>query len=68
VNKDDAQPSRIYKEMLHAAASENLGSPASSEDTDRFGQFLLGQHRAKSKELVQLKIILENFLQSLKIS
>ncbi len=68
VIEDDAQPSRIYKEMLHAAASENLGGPASSEDTDRFGQFLLGQNRAKSTELVQLRTILEDFLRSLKIS
>lgn len=68
VKDDDAQPSQGYKAILQEAASENLGMPAGSMDTDKFGQFLLGQHRTKSEELVQLRSILENFLQSIKSS
>jgi hypothetical protein len=66
VKGDDNQESQVYKDLLHLAASENLNATATSEDADRFGQFLLGQHRETSKELVQLRGILEDFLRSIK--
>lgn len=61
-----AEQSQAYKEMLHKAASANLGAPASSEDADRFGQVLLGLHREKSVSLRELKDILEAFLQNIR--
>lgn len=57
---------QVYKEQLHAAASNNLGIEAKSEDADRFGQVLLGQNRQSSKELVELKVLIECFLQNVR--
>jgi len=65
VDEEHAE-SAVYKAQLHAAASENQGGAATSQETDMFGKFLLGQHRGKSPELTELRGILEQALQRLK--
>jgi hypothetical protein len=68
IKDESARPSQEYKDQLHEEADANLGYSVSSEDTDKFGQVLLGQHRTQSPELVQLKELLETFLKSVKLS
>jgi ABC-type cobalamin/Fe3+-siderophores transport system ATPase subunit len=64
----DVRTSQVYKQQLHQAASVNLGRDAINEDTDAFGQVLLGMNRAQSQELIELKDILETFLKGIKAS
>ncbi|MFT6463975.1 ATP-dependent nuclease [Halopseudomonas sp.] len=66
VSRGSGQCSQYYKDLLHEAASENVVGTASSEEADTFGQFLLGQHRADSPELLELRNILEYFLSSMR--
>ena len=62
LNEQDAGDSQKCKKYLQEAASANLGREANSDETDTFGNFLLGSNRLKSEELqilaAQLKIFL----------
>lgn len=58
---DVSPPSGECKQLLHDRASENLGRPASSDETDAFGAFLLGANRQNSPELNLLAQLLQAF-------
>ncbi|GGA19296.1 AAA family ATPase [Dyella nitratireducens] len=54
------------KVRLQAVATEALGREAGSEETDRYGEFLLATNRAKSKELAVLTLQLTAFLAAIR--
>jgi hypothetical protein len=54
------------KAHLQAIATKALGREASSEETDRYGEFLLAANRAKSKELAQLAEQLRAYLSAIR--
>lgn len=56
-----------YKKRLHSLASDNQGRCASSDETDSYGGFLLGQHRSNSSELQELVLVLLEFLKTIKM-
>lgn len=65
VKDDGAKTSQVFKDQLHQATSSNLRRSARNEETDNFGEFLLGQHRDQSSDLIELQGILENFLKAI---
>lgn len=65
--KDGQQkPSEFYKNELYNMVSKVLGKKPTSEETDRYGGFILAQEKNKSKELVELKDKLMDFLKKIK--
>ena len=54
IDQKEYGDSQACKVRLQALASDNLGIQASSVETDNYGDFLLGMHRAKSDELKEL--------------
>jgi ABC-type cobalamin/Fe3+-siderophores transport system ATPase subunit len=63
-----AKPSQVYKDQIHQLASKAFGRSATSEYTDNFGGFLLATNRPQSQELIQLKDLLETFLEGIRAS
>lgn len=51
IDKKEIVDSQACKVRLRELASDNLGAPAGSAETDTFGDVLLGMHRTKSAEL-----------------
>ncbi|MBI5898670.1 MAG: AAA family ATPase [Rhodocyclales bacterium] len=62
----DAGNAQQCKARLQALASETLVREASSEETDNFGELLLGLNKANSPELVELASKLTSFLARIK--
>jgi hypothetical protein len=58
--------SQLCKMKLHALATENLGKKATSEETDAFGNFLLGSCKKDCEELEQIATTLKSFLDRVK--
>lgn len=58
--------SQACKVRLQALASDNLGAQAGSEETDSYGNVLLGMHRAKSGELKEIAKRLIAYLATVK--
>ncbi len=63
----DKGNSQRCKQRLHALASENLGTNATSEEADNFGTFLLGAHKKESAELQTIAKALLKFLDRVKV-
>lgn len=66
IEENELNNSQACKDRLKRLASENLGSEASSEHTDFYGNFLLGANRAASGELVTLAGQLTAYLNTVK--
>ncbi|MDT3706306.1 MAG: AAA family ATPase [Thiobacillus sp.] len=58
---EDIGKSQKCKERLKAMTQKSMGGDLTSEDIDKYGAFLLGQHRDASPELGQLVITLKEF-------
>lgn len=63
----DKGNSQRCKQRLHALATENLGTNATSEEADNFGTFLLGAHKKESAELQTIAKALLKFLDCVKV-
>jgi hypothetical protein len=66
IGKDEKVDTQACKGRLQKLASNNLGTNAGNDDTDAFGKFLLGVHRAKSDELKEIAKKLITYLATLK--
>ncbi|PHY94745.1 hypothetical protein CSR02_04635 [Acetobacter pomorum] len=60
-NLEKGNNSQYYKDKLYNMACAHIGKKVPNEQADDYGEFLLAGKRQNSKELEELKIILENF-------
>lgn len=68
LEKDELEkPSKFYKDKLRKVACDLYGDDVTAEDIDKHGRTLLAENRAKSKELAELKALLESMLAAVKI-